>query len=292
MLTFSVAPVVRRRPTNWNHGRNARPAPKHPRSNNSFQRTGLRPAADAGLRRHAAMAIDGPGIVESDLGHDVYNEILDLYDAGLEPTAILERLSSYETELIGELEKEIYLAASAKAFWEIGHLDKALSSRLTDLVSSGKSLAAWASTSDSTLASQREAALGRLLRQLAGPKKSPRPRKKYAQVKTKLLVMEPRTASTVESFIAGRYFGRRIPSAKGGSVFGPHVIRPEHRMIVRSGNPFAMVGHVELDPDKFMLGSFGGVLEMEHVIKDFVRTESNAPQFGRELLPLRDLLKH
>src|SRR6267378_69537 len=82
MLTFSVAPVVRRRPTNWNHGRNARPAPKHPRSNNSFQRTGLRPAADAGLRRHATMAIDGPGIVESDLGHDVYNEILDLYDAG------------------------------------------------------------------------------------------------------------------------------------------------------------------------------------------------------------------
>ncbi len=272
------------------------------------------------------MAIDGPGIVESDLGHDVYNEILDLYDTGLEPKAILERLSSYETELVGELEKEIYLAASAKAFWEIGHLDKALSSRLTDLVSSGKSLAAWASTSDSTLASQRKAALGRLLRQIAAPKKSPRPRKKYAQVKTKLfsvgdclslssdggnhravvckilehrgrceyamLVMEPRTASTVESFIAGRYFGRRIPSAKGGSVFGPHVIRPEHRMIVRSGNPFAMVGHVELDPDKFMLGSFGGVLEMEHVIEDFVRTESNAPQFGRELLPLRDLLKH
>src|SRR6266699_2914433 len=241
------------------------------------------------------MAIDGPGIVESDLGHDVYNEILDLYDTGLEPKAILERLSSYETELVGELEKEIYLAASAKA-------------------------------SDSTLASQRKAALGRLLRQIAAPKKSPRPRKKYAQVKTKLfsvgdclslssdggnhravvckilehrgrceyamLVMEPRTASTVESFIAGRYFGRRIPSAKGGSVFGPHVIRPEHRMIVRSGNPFAMVGHVELDPDKFMLGSFGGVLEMEHVIEDFVRTESNAPQFGRELLPLRDLLKH
>jgi hypothetical protein len=106
--------------------------------------------------------------------------------------------------------------------------------------------------------------------------------------------MGPRTNSSVESFLSGSYFGRRIPSSldQGGFVFGPHVICPEHRMLVRSGNPFVVVGHVELDPTKFTLGSFGGVLEMSDVIEDFVRTEQKSAQFGNELLPLRDLLKH
>jgi hypothetical protein len=267
------------------------------------------------------MAIDGPGIVDSDLAHDVYNEILDLYDSGLEPAAIQGRISSYEPELVDAIETEIYLAAAAKAFWEIGHLDPNLSSRLRDLVASGKSLALWADTTDRELATKRKSVLDRLLRQIAAPRKSPRPRKKYAQVETKLfsigdclslngshravvckiieyrgsceyamLVMEPGTGDTVNSFAKGRYFGRRIPSPRG-FTFGPHVIRPEHRMLVRSANPFTNVGHLELDPEKYILGSFGGVLEMKHVIEDFVRTETNASKFGMELLPLADLLK-
>lgn len=267
------------------------------------------------------MAIDGPGIVDSDLAHDVYNEILDLYDSGLEPKAIRERIGSYETELVDDIEKEIYLAAAAKAFWEIGHLDPSWNSRLGNLVTSGKSLASWADSTDSGLAAKRKAVLDRLLRQIATPRKSPRPRKKYAQVKTKLfsvgdclslngshravvckileyrgnceyamLVMEPSVADTVTSFARGRYFGRKIPSPRG-FTFGPHVIRPEHRMLVRSDNPFKNLGHLELDPEKYMLGSFGGVLEMKHVIEDFVRTETKAPVFNLELLPLADLLK-
>lgn len=272
------------------------------------------------------MSVDGPGIVESDLGHDVYNEILDLYDAGVEVSDIRVRLASYyEADPVDDMDKEIYLAASAKAFWEIGHLDKQLSARLSDLVQGGKSLALWEQAADPALAKERKGVLGRLLRQISVPRKTPRPRKKYTKVSTKLfavgdclsldadgqvhrgvvckileyrgqceyamLVMEGRTESTVESFVSGSYYGHRIPQGGDGFVFGPHVIRPEHRMLKRSGNPFVVIGHVELDPSKFTLGSFGGVLEMRHVIEDFVRTKKSAAAFRHELLPLRELLK-
>ncbi len=103
--------------------------------------------------------------------------------------------------------------------------------------------------------------------------------------------MEDIAKVTVKFFLAGNYYGRRIPNWGGGFAYGPHVIRLEHRMLVRSGKPFAVVGHVEMDADKFNLGSFGGVLEMGHGIADFVRTKKNAAAFRLELLPLSDLLK-
>jgi len=274
------------------------------------------------------MATDGPGIIDSDLAHDVYNEILDLYDAGLEVADIQARLpANFEFETMDEMDAEVYLAASAKAFWEIGHLDKQLGARLSGLVQSGRSLALWEKAGDATFANERRVILGRLLKQISVPRRTPRARKKYSKVKTKLfsvgdclhldtgslihrgvvseileyrgaceyfiLVMEEHTESTVESFKSRRYIGRRIPNsfAKNGFDFGPHVIRPDHRMLMRHGNPFVVVGHVELDPTKFSTGSFGGVLDMEDVIEDFVRTKQRCAAFGNELLPLRDLLK-
>lgn len=72
------------------------------------------------------MSIDGPGITESDLGHDVYNEILDMYDAGAPISDIRARLRDYEATLADDLDREIYLAASARALWEIGQSDETL----------------------------------------------------------------------------------------------------------------------------------------------------------------------
>lgn len=274
------------------------------------------------------MAADGPGILESDLAHDVYNEILDLYDAGVEVPEIRDRLSSdYENDDLDDMEMEIYLAAAARALWEIGHLDEELGLRLARLVQSGKSIAIWERAADPAFAQERKAVLARFLRQISGPRKTPRGRKKYARVKTKLfalgdcvaleadgqmhrgvvcritehrgecdyaiLVMERQTESTVESFLSGKYFGRRIPSSllDSGFELGPHVIRPAHHMLRRAGNPFAVIGHIELDPSKFVLGSFGGVMDVADVVEEFVTTEKNAAAFGRELLPLRDLVR-
>ena len=68
------------------------------------------------------MSIDGPGILDSDLAHDVYNNILDLYDAGTPVGELRRQIATFEELLSDDLEKELYLAASAKAYWEIGLL--------------------------------------------------------------------------------------------------------------------------------------------------------------------------
>jgi hypothetical protein len=273
------------------------------------------------------MSIDGPGILESDLAHDVYNEILDLYDAGTPVGELRRRIAIFEESLSDDLEKELYLAASAKAYWEIGHLPESLRTRLSGLVESGSSLALWGEGGDAKLAKARKTRLLRLMRQIAEPRRNPRPRKKYAQVRTKLfsvgdcvrlaadqkthrgvvckileyrgqceyavLVMEPAADSTVESFVSGNYYGHKIPSSLDtrGFVFGPHVIRIDHRILKREGNPFQLVGRVDLDETRFSLWSFGAVFDMKDVVKDFERTETSTRVVSDGLLPLRQLIR-
>lgn len=273
------------------------------------------------------MSIDGPGILESDLAHDVYNEILDLYDAGTPVGELRHRIAIFEESLSDDLEKELYLAASAKAYWEIGHLPESLRTRLSRLVESGSSLALWGEGGDTKLAKARKATLVRLMRQIAEPRRNPRPRKKYAKVRTKLfsvgecvrladdqrthrgvvckiieykgqceyavLVMEPAANSTVESFVSGNYYGHKIPSSLDarGFVFGPHVILIDHRILKREGNPFQLVGRVDLDETRFSLGSFGAVFDMKDVIQDFRRTETSRKVVSNALWPLRQLLR-
>jgi hypothetical protein len=97
------------------------------------------------------------------------------------------------------------------------------------------------------------------------------------------------TESTIKSYRSGHYYGRYVPTSNG-KIAGPHVIRPEHRMIVRAGNPFNIIGNLPLDDNKFMLGSFGGVLKMSHVIEDFERVLTEHDTFRLKLLPIDNLI--
>jgi hypothetical protein len=270
------------------------------------------------------MSIDGPGIVDSDLAHDAYNEILDLYDAGVDVDEIRRRIRSYEDGAVDPIDAEIFLGACVKAFWEIGHLPESLRLSLQAIVDEGVSLAQWADAGDASLASKRKATLNRLLKQTGTPKAKPRARRKYPKISNKLyavgdclelvsdtstyrgvvckileyrgqceyaiLVMHPDTVSTRESFASGRYYGHGIWT-EHGSLAGPHVIRPEHRMLVRANGPFKIVAHLDLDESKFSLGSFGGVLEMSHVVADFERTQRDYRVFGQQLLPLENIIR-
>lgn len=270
------------------------------------------------------MSVDGPGILQSDLGFDVYNQIIDLYDAGANIARIRKRLSQFEASLADDVELEIYLAASAKALWEIGQLEETRRKKLSRLLESGKSLRLWEEDADRQFARARKAALSRLVAQLAKPRKNPRARKTYTAVRKKLfsvgdclhLVTPAKTYRGVvcgvsehrgrceyavlvlapsKSFVTAKYYGREISSFGGegdsGTVLGPHVIRLEHRMLIREGNPFEVVSHIDLDENKFEWGSFGGVLNIDDVIADFERTMNDAKVFGLRLLPLSALLR-
>jgi hypothetical protein len=62
-------------------------------------------------------------------------------------------------------------------------------------------------------------------------------------------------------------------------------------MLIREGNPFEVVSHIDLDEAKFEWGSFGGVLNIDDVVADFERTMNDAKAFGLRLLPLNALLR-
>ena len=69
------------------------------------------------------------------------------------------------------------------------------------------------------------------------------------------------------------------------------MIRLEHRMLVRAGNPFQIVGRVDLDETKYILGSFKGIVEVKDVVEDFKRTEETPEFYAGELRPLRELMR-
>jgi len=91
------------------------------------------------------MSIGGIGLLDSDIAHDVYQTVLDLYDAGAPLAQIRERVAAFEAGATDALELECLLAAVVKVFWEIGHLDEAQLQRLQRLVDRCDSRARWAS---------------------------------------------------------------------------------------------------------------------------------------------------
>ncbi len=73
--------------------------------------------------------------------------------------------------MINDMDREIYLTASAKAFWEIGHMDPQQSALLGDLVRSGTSHALWEDTVGLADAETRKTILACLLKQISNPRK-------------------------------------------------------------------------------------------------------------------------
>ncbi len=273
------------------------------------------------------MSIDGTGILESDFAHDVYNEILDLYDAGSDFQEIREQISTYEDSLDDALDLEIYLTAQAKAYWEIGLLPPDLLEQVQKLIESEKSLQMWRQIGGEEDYAVRRRVLHRFLKQIMTPRKKPRPRKKYAKIEKKLfqigdclllrdgedihkgvvcqineyrghcdyaiLVLERSTAPNLASFLKANFVGRRIPSTfhEKGFIYCPAVLWPEHKMILREGVAFEVIGRIDLDPSQYVPGSYTGVLSKKDVLAEFRRIYEDREVFGEQLLPLTELMK-
>jgi len=268
------------------------------------------------------MSIDGPGLLESDLAHDAYTQIIDAYDAGATTDVLRERLRPLEEFAEEPIDEECLLAACIKAFWEIGENVQAWRTRLRAMMAEGTSLAAWAQ-SGSALARRRTTVLERLLEQTATPKARPRPRRTHAPVRDKIfavgdcleLVTASRTwralvckvgdkrgrceymiapmrsvrRATRRAFEDGKVFAHWI-GTPGEDVVGVHVIRLEHRALVREGNPFTVVAQVELDPTLYMLGSFGARTDIDAIEAHFERIEQNT-FLQRTPIPLVHMLR-
>lgn len=112
------------------------------------------------------MAIDGTKIIDSDTGHDIYNEVVERYRNGEEIELIRSEILSEEKDFcINELYTEIYWTSFAYALWKIGNLTEEIKQRTLEIVKSGAS-PLWGEYIDEKAKKSRQKHLDKLALQL------------------------------------------------------------------------------------------------------------------------------
>ncbi|WP_431471642.1 hypothetical protein I5168_09685 [Nonlabens sp. SCSIO 43208] len=121
----------------------------------------------------------GTGISSNDIYEDINYEFFELYNQGMEVSAITEKLIQENKELIDSHEDQNnFWITIAKSQWECKSLDPKVLNRVKDIVESGKDIELWkeldASKSDLT---KRQKVLDSFLKKISNEKKTSRKRK-------------------------------------------------------------------------------------------------------------------
>lgn len=121
----------------------------------------------------------GTGISSNDVYEDINYEFFELFNQGMEVSAITEKLIQENRELIDSHEDQNnFWITIAKSQWECNALDPKVFSRIKDIVESGKDIELWkeldASKSDLT---KRKKVLDSFLEKISNEKKTSRKRK-------------------------------------------------------------------------------------------------------------------
>jgi hypothetical protein len=121
----------------------------------------------------------GTGISSNDIYEDINYEFFELYNQGMEVSAITEKLIKENKELIDSHEDQNnFWITIAKSQWECKSLEPKVLNRIKDIVESGKDIELWkeldASTSDLT---KRKKVLDSFLEKISTKKKTSRKRK-------------------------------------------------------------------------------------------------------------------
>lgn len=94
------------------------------------------------------MAIDGVKIINSDLAHDAYWGIMDLYDSGIDFAHIEERFPLNKLDYFDDVDNEIYITACALAYWELGKLTPEMLLLVKAVIEKGAGVELWIENSD------------------------------------------------------------------------------------------------------------------------------------------------
>lgn len=270
------------------------------------------------------MSIDGPGIIDSDLAHDIYSEFMDLYDAGSDVSEIRKKIYDWKPELSDALELEIFLSVLCQALWEIGKLNENDFLELEQIIKSEKGLKIWQTIGDD-LYTARKRTLTRQLSKLSKPRSKPRKRKKYKKVESyhfqvgdclsymhsnehfyaliiysidqyrgeclySMVVVDNDTSRLpiIDDFTKGQFVGRKIPTTlkREGFDYGFSVVRPEHRELLKYLDRFQIIGNINLRFDNNCIGSFGGVLTQKDFEDDIIRIKEDLKTFGNKLFDM------
>src|SRR5688572_27747024 len=122
------------------------------------------------------MAIDGIKIIDSDLAHDVYGEFMDLYDANVAIDEIREKIETWRSEVVDEIEFEIFITSYALALWETGNLTEEIYNEVKAAVSKRAGIKMFFEEAGEKESKGRQKELEKLLTKLSNPKEKPRKR--------------------------------------------------------------------------------------------------------------------
>lgn len=129
------------------------------------------------------MAIDGVGIIDSDLSYDVYNLIMEQYYSGEPIEHIRNRVNEFHPTCC-EFDEERYITAYALAMWEIGELTTKQLQDIRDLVSKGASIQ-W-NNIHSNAQKERQRVLQKFLQKIEQPNRKIKQRKKLIDIENTL----------------------------------------------------------------------------------------------------------
>jgi hypothetical protein len=127
------------------------------------------------------MATDGPKVIDGDIAHDTYWDIMDLYDNEVDIERVVKEFP-VEVEDYNEFEYEIYVTVLALAFWEIGALSEGLLQTVRHTIDRGVGVRFWTEESGEKEGRERQRELDRLWNKITKPNTKIRKRKKYRRV--------------------------------------------------------------------------------------------------------------
>lgn len=125
------------------------------------------------------MAIDGVEIIDSDLAHDVYNLIMEMYHSGESAYSIRNKMNEFHAASC-EMDYEIITAAYALAMWEIGELTTEQLQNMRDIVTKGAS-SQW-NDIYSEAQKERQKVLNKFLQKIEQPNLKIKKRKRYEKL--------------------------------------------------------------------------------------------------------------
>ena len=274
------------------------------------------------------MAIDGVGIMESDLANDVHSEFFELYDSGVEVAEIRKRVSTWWSEVVDYIKREILHSVLCQALWEIGALESSDLESFRSFLEAGVSHRAWMDL-DAPSALKRKKVLERQLARLSKPRRLPRKRRKYLKV-TKFHfevgdclvyrfadgtrrglvvgeILQNRGECTyymfpvsndaadpddLSFFTEGSFPGHKVWAAAhpNGFEYGFHVTTPDHRLLIHFIDQFEKIGRIEINFENARVGSFGATMTKDVFEQDFDRILNEAKGGRATLFPIRSIL--
>lgn len=127
------------------------------------------------------MITDGVKVLENEISHEIYWDILDHYDQGGNFQDLLQK-HPIDSNLTDPLDVENYAVGYALACWEIGWLDTKLLQHTQSILTEAASVKYWNESFSEVMGRARKKEIQKLSQQLASPNPKIRKPKKYKSV--------------------------------------------------------------------------------------------------------------